>query len=86
MRINESNIQEHILPKDLKEATTLVIWRDYCIAQFNNCIEKSDAAGIRHWSLDHLMADNELSYLQFKKKKIDHERKMKIEKGHESTF
>ena len=79
MHINELNIEEHILPNDLEEATTLTLWRDYCIAQMDRCLNFQDNKGIRHWTLDHQRTVNHLKYLQFKK--IDSERKMKNEKG-----
>lgn len=77
MHINESNIEEHILHDDLEEATTLMLWRNYCIAQLDKCLGMQDNKGARHWTLDHQRAVNDLKFLQFKK--IDHERKMKSE-------
>lgn len=78
MHIDESNIGEHILPNDVDEATTLMLWRDYCIAQMAYCLKLQYNKGARHWTLDHQRSVNDLKYLQFKK--IDSERKMKIEK------
>jgi len=78
LNINESNTEEYILPSDVNEAITLIMFRDYCIAQMNYCIETQDYKGVRHWSLDHQRAVNDLKHLQFKK--IDSERKMKNEK------
>ena len=78
MHINESNTEEYILPNDVKEAVTLIMFRDYCIAQMNYCIETQDYKGVRYWTLDHQRAVNDLKHLQFKK--IDNERKMKIKK------
>jgi len=79
MHINELNIEDQVLPEDVDEATKLMLWRNYCIAQMNYCIETQDNKGTRHWSLDHQRAVNDLKYLQFKKS--DSERKMKNEKG-----
>ena len=79
MNINESKIEDQVLPEDLEEAITLIMFRDYCIVQMNYCIETQNYKGVRYWSLDHQRAVNNLKYLQFKK--IDSERKMKIEKG-----
>lgn len=75
MHINESNLEEHILPTDLNEATTLMLWRDYCIAQMDHCLNLQDYKGARHWTLDHQRSVNDLKYLQFKKN--ERERKMK---------
>ena len=74
MHINESNILDHILHDDLEEATTLTLWRDYCIAKMNKCLNMQDNKGTRHWTLDHQRAVNDLKFLQFKK--IEHERKI----------
>ena len=79
MHINESNILDHILHDDLEEATTLTLWRNYCIAEMNKCLNTQDNKGVRHWTLDYQRAVNDLKFLQFKK--IDSERKMKNEKG-----
>lgn len=75
MHINESNLEEHILSNDVDEATTLMLWRNYCVAQMDKCLGMQDNKGIRHWTLDHQRAVNDLKYLRFKK--IDHERKIK---------
>jgi len=77
MHINESNTEEYILPNDVKEAVTLIMFRDYCIAQMNYCVETQDKKGTRHWILEHKRTVNDLEFLQFKK--TDSERKMKIE-------
>ena len=77
MHINESNTEEYILPNDVKEAVTLIMFRDYCIAQMNYCVETQDKKGARHWILEHKRTVNDLEFLQFKK--TDSERKMKIE-------
>ena len=66
MNTDESNIEDEFLPDDLEEAYTLSFWKNYCIAQTN------------HWTLEHQRAVNDLKYLRFKK--LDSERKMKIEK------
>ena len=78
MKIFESSIEDQALPEDLEEAITLIMFRDYCIAQMNYCIETQDYKGVRYWTLDHQRAVNDLKHLQFKK--IDNERKMKIKK------
>jgi len=74
MHINESNIEEHILSDDVDEATTLMLWRNYCILQLDKCLGMQDNKGTRHWTLDYQRAVNDLKYLQFKK--IEHERKI----------
>jgi len=79
MHINELNIEDQVLLEDVDEATTLMLWRNYCILQLDKCLNTQDYKGARHWTLDHQRAVNDLKYLQFKK--IEHERKMKIEKG-----
>jgi len=79
MQINESNINEQVLPSDADEATTLTLWRNYCILQMDKCLNMQDEKGAHRWALDHQRAINDLKFLQFKK--LDSERKMKIEKG-----
>ena len=78
MNINELNIEDEFLPEDLEEANILIFWRNHCIAEMNKCLDMQDYKGVRHWSLDHQRAVNDLKHLQFKK--IDSERKMKNEK------
>ena len=79
MHINETSIEDEVLPSDLKQATSLVLWRNHCIAEMKKCLNTQDNKGVRHWTLDHQRAVNDLKNLQFKK--TDHERKMKNEKG-----
>jgi len=67
MHINESNTEEYILPSDVNEAITLIMFRDYCIAQMNYCIERFDGKGMRHWVLEYQRSVNDLKHLQFKK-------------------
>ena len=74
----ELNIEDEFLPGDLEEAYTLTFWQNYCILQLDKCLNMQDNKGVRHWTLDHQRAVNDLKFLQFKK--IEHERKMKIEK------
>ena len=78
MKIIETSIEDEVLSEDLEEAYTLSSWKNYCIAQMNYCVETQDYKGTRHWTLEHQRSVNDLKYLQFKK--IDSERKMKIEK------
>ena len=70
----ELNIEEHILPSDVDEATTLMLWKNYCIAQLDYCLNRQDNKGARHWALDYQRAVNDLKYFQFKK--LDSERKI----------
>ena len=79
MHINESKIEEQVLPTDLEEAYTLSFWKGYCIAQMDKCLNMQDEKGTRHWTLEHQRTVNDLEFLQFKK--TDHERKTKNEKG-----
>jgi len=74
MNINETSIEDLVLPEDVGEATTLVLWCNYCIVQLNKCLNTQDNKGTRHWSLDHQRAIDDLKFLQFKK--IEHERKI----------
>ena len=74
----ELNIKDLVLPEDVGEATTLVLWCNYCIVQLDKCLNTQDNKGVRHWTLDHQRAIDDLKNLQFKK--TDHERKMKNEK------
>ena len=75
MHINETSIEDEVLPSDLKQATKLMLWRNYCIAEMNKCLNMQDNRGTHHWTFDYQMAVNDLKNLQFKK--TDHERKMK---------
>ena len=77
MKINELNIEDQVLPTDLEEAYTLSFWKNYCIAQTDKFLNMQDGKVARHWILEHQRAINDLKYLQFKK--LDSERKMKIE-------
>ena len=79
MHINETSIEDEVLPSDLKQATKLMLWRDYCIAEMNKCLNTQDNKGVRHWTFEYHQAENDLKHLQFKK--LDSERKMKNEKG-----
>jgi len=72
-------IEDQVLLEDVDEATTLMLWRNYCILQLDKCLNMQDNKSAHHWALDHQRAINDLKFLQFKK--IDNERKMKIEKG-----
>ena len=79
MNLIESKIEDEFLPADLEEAKTLIFWRYHCVAEMNKCLNKQDYKGARSWTLNHKRTVNDLEFLQFKK--IEHERKMKNEKG-----
>jgi len=79
MHINETKIEDQVLPEDLEEAIALIMFRDHYLAQMNKCLNTQDNKGVRHWIFEYHQVENDLKYLQFKK--IDSERKMKNEKG-----
>jgi len=79
MHINETSIEDEVLPSDLKQATKLMLWRNYCITQLTKSLNMQDNRGTHHWTFDYQMAVDDLKHLQFKK--LDSERKMKNEKG-----
>jgi len=70
----ELNIKDLVLPEDVGEATTLVLWCNYCIVQLDKCLNTQDNKGVRHWTFEYHQAENDLKHLQFKK--IEHERKI----------
>ena len=79
MNIIETSIEYQVLPEDLEEANRLMVWGSYCIAQMDYCLNRFNLEGTRYWTSEHQRVVNDLKYLQFKK--LDSERKMKIEKG-----
>ena len=67
MNINETSIEDQVLPDDLEEANRLMVWGSYCVTQMDYCLNSFNLEGNLLWTLEHQRSVNNLKHLQFKK-------------------